>query len=160
MLKQKEAVFNAVSQVMEEAGTPVTGEGAVTLSKEQRDAVVSIIVTGFEKGKIELESKQENLKSYTTGLVSNWLRKDKRLNGGGTYKPSNPGSRTGQSDPMVKNLRILASTLPAGSDAHTAVMAKIEARVGELKAGKAQAKAKDIDFNFIPDEIKELLGNE
>lgn len=157
MLKQKDAVYNAVKQVLSENGVQHEDGQKVELSKEMRDQVVATLVTGFEKGRIELTSPQENIKSYTGGLVSNWLRKDKRFNGGTTYQPTNPGSRTGQSDAMVKNLRILLGTLPEGSEAHSAVSAKIEARVAEIKGEKAKAKAKDIDFSVIPDDIKAML---
>ncbi len=159
MIKQKDAVYSTVKNVLADSGITHEDGQSVQLSKAQRDICVGMLVSGFEAGKIELESKQDNLKSYAGGLLNNWLRKDKRFNGGVKYQPTNPGSRTGQTDPMVKNLRILASTLPVGSDAHTAVTAKIEARVTELKSEKNAGKAKEIDFSFIPDEIKDLLNN-
>ena len=159
MFSQKEAVFNAVSQVLSESDVTFEQGQAVDLSKDQREAVIGIIMTGFEKGQIELKSEQENLRAYTGGLVSNWLRKDKRLNGGGTYKPANPGSRTGHSDAQVKNLRILLSTLPEGSQEYTAVEAKIEERVAEIKAEKAKSKAKAIDVTALPEEFRHLVNN-
>jgi len=41
------------------------------------------------------------LRSYCSGLQSNWLRKDTRLNGGVKYVAKNPGSRAGSTDPKA-----------------------------------------------------------
>lgn len=159
MLSQKEAVFNAVQQVCNEHGKSFEEGQKYDLSKSEREQVVEIVMAGFENGEVELKSEQENLKSYTGGLVSNWLRKDKRLNGGTTYTPANPGSRTGQSDPEVKNMRILLGTLPEGSDEAVAVQQAIDTRIAEIKAEKAKSKAKDIDPSFIPAELQHLITN-
>ena len=158
MKTQKEAVYNAVKSVCAENN--VRHEDFQQLegfTKEMREQVISVLVTGFENNEIELKSQQDNLKSYTSGLVSNWLRKDKRLNGNTKYEAANPGSRTGQSDPTVKNLRLLLTTVPEGSEAHEAIEAKIATRIAEIKAEKAKSKAKEIDMSAIPDDIKALL---
>ena len=157
MLSQKEAVYKAVKSVFAEHEVDHEDFTKAELSKDMREQVISIVTTGFERGEVELKSGQDNIKSYTSGLVSNWLRKDKRLNGNTVYKPSNPGSRTGQQDPMVKNLRILLSTLPEGSEAYEATKSRIETRVAEIKAEKAKANQKEVDFSAIPADIKALL---
>lgn len=157
MLSQKEAVYQAVKSVFAEHGVSHEDFTKAELDKSMREQVISIVTTGFENNEVELKSSQDNIKSYTSGLVSNWLRKDKRLNGNTVYKPANPGSRTGQQDPMVKNLRILLSTLPEGSEAHTACQERISTRIAEVKAEKAKSQVKDIDFSCIPDDIKALL---
>ena len=151
MMSQKEAVYTTVKSVLAEDGE------RLELSKPLKDQVISILVTGFNNGEIELKSKQDNIKSYVNGLLNNWLRKDKRFNGGVVYKAKNPGSRTGQQDPMVKNLRILLSTLPEGSEAYEACKARMEQRIAEVKAEKARTQVKEIDFSCIPDDIKALL---
>lgn len=159
MLSQKEAVFNAVQQVCDEHGKSFDEGQKYELTKDERAQVVEIVMAGFENNEVELKSDQENLKSYTGGLVSNWLRKDKRLNGGTTYKPANPGSRTGQSDDQVKNMRILLGTLPEGSDEANKVQQAIDSRIAEIKAEKAKSKAKEIDPNSIPAELQHLISN-
>ena len=159
MLSQKEAVYNAVNQVCDEHGKSFEEGQKFELSKSEREQVVEIVMAGFEQGEVELKSEQENLKSYTGGLVSNWLRKDKRLNGGSTYKPANPGSRTGQSDDQVKNMRILLGTLPEGSDEAVQVQTAIDSRIAEIKAEKAKAKAKTIDPASIPADLQHLITN-
>ena len=157
MLSQKQAVYNAVKSVFAEAGKSHEDFTKCEMSKDERAQVIAIVQTGFEQGEVELKSEQENLKSYTSGLVSNWLRKDKRLNGNVKYQPENPGSRTGQSDPTVKNLRLLLTTVPEGSEAHEAIEQRIATRVAEIKAEKAKSKAKEIDMDAIPEDIKALL---
>ncbi len=157
MLSQKEAVYKAVKSVYAEHGVEHEDFTKAELDKSMREQVISIVCTGFGNGEVELKSTQENIKSYTSGLVSNWLRKDKRLNGNVKYKPTNPGSRTGQQDPMVKNLRILLSTLPEGSEAYEATKSRIETRVAEIKAEKAKSNQKEVDFSAIPEDIKALL---
>lgn len=157
MKSQKEAVYTTVKSVLAEHGVNHEDGERLELSKPLKDQVISILVTGFNNGEIELKSKQDNIKSYVNGLLNNWLRKDKRFNGGVVYKAKNPGSRTGQQDPMVKNLRILLSTLPEGSEAYEACKARMEQRIAEVKAEKARAQVKEIDFSCIPDDIKALL---
>ena len=157
MKNQKEAVYSTVKSVLAENGIEHEDFTKVEMSKELKSQCISILVTGFEQGEIELKSKQENLKSYVNGLLNNWLRKDKRFNGNVKYKAKNPGSRTGQQDPMVKNLRILLSTLPEGTPAYQATKERIETRVAELKAERARAQVKEIDFSAIPADIKALL---
>lgn len=158
MKTQKEAVYNTVRAVFEEHGKSFEDGQKVEMSKDMKAQCVEILVAGFENNEIELKSEQENLKSYAGGLLSNWLRKDKRLNGNTTYQPENPGSRTGQSDPEVKNMRILLGTLPEGSEEYEAVSKAIDTRIAEIKAEKAKSKAKEIDASFIPAELQHLLS--
>ena len=157
MKTQKEAVYNTVKSVCAEHGKNFEDFQKHELSKSMKEQCVEILVAGFEAGDIELKSEQENLKSYAGGLLSNWLRKDKRLNGNTKYEPANPGSRTGQSDDAVKNMRILLGTLPEGSEEYNQVEAAIEARVAEIKAEKAKASAKPINPDFIPAELQHLI---
>ena len=159
MLSQKEAVYNTTIQVLKEAGIKFE-QGMVAgsvVDKDSRATIVSILVDGFSKGEIELKSAQDDLKSYTNSLVSNWFRKDTRLNGGVKYEAKNPGARAGQQDPTVKNLRLLSQRFPEGSKEHSAIMAKVEARVNELKLEKAAKALKEINADFIPEEFKHLL---
>ena len=105
-MKQKDAVRQALLNVCGEQ------EGAFTPSKEQRAQVNQVLFEGFKAGSIELSKTYDDkgLKSYVSGLQSNWLRKDKELNGGVQYQPKNPGSRTGQKDPQIVAMRMLQAT--------------------------------------------------
>jgi hypothetical protein len=95
-MKQKEAVYIAVKKILEENGTWFEeGKEAVVLKRNVRDAIIDELAAGFMSGIIELDSSSPanaekltnaaSLKQYCSGLVSNWLRKDTRLNGGVMY---------------------------------------------------------------------------
>lgn len=144
-MSQKEAVYVAVVSV-----TGYTGEGPCEPTREQRAQVNMVLFEGFRAGRIELDTEftDQQLKSYVSGLQSNWLRKDKRLNGGVTYQAKNPGSRAGSGDPQLKALRALMSTLTEESD-RAEVQSHIDARVAEI----AKTKAPTVDFSQLPAEL-------
>jgi hypothetical protein len=152
---QKEAVFSAVTAVLSEAGVQVN-EGsnfADHLTRELRAQVTAILVEGFNNGSISLDKTFESeadLRTYCSGVTSNWLRKDSRLNGGTKYQAKNPGSRVGSSDPQLKAMRLLLSTKsdPAERDE---IQAFIDARVAQVKASRKPVKS--IDFSALPAEL-------
>ncbi len=146
-MSQKEAVFTAVCNV-----TGFTGEGQVVISKEQRSQVNAILFEGFRSNSIELDREytDSDLKSYVSGLQSNWLRKDKRLNGGTQYVAKNPGSRAGSADPSLKAMRALMSTLTDASEI-AEVQSHIDARINEIAATK---QAKTVDFSALPADLQ------
>lgn len=148
-LSQKEAVYNAVT-----SGQELTEGQPVTLSKAERTEVIEVLVKGFEADQIELSSKQEDLKKYVSGLLNNWLRKDKRLNGGVQYVSKNPGSRTGSQDPVIKNLRMLAKTEGLSAEQLTNISAEIATRIEAIKPKKEV----QVDMDAIPADIKAKLG--
>jgi len=141
-VNQKEATYNAICAV-----TGFKGEGVLEISKEQRAQVNMILFEGFKSGKIELDREftDQELKSYVSGLQSNWIRKDKRLNGGIKYEAKSPGSRAGSGDPSLKAMRTLLSTLTTDAD-KAEVQAHIDARIAELNV----AKAPTIDYSALP----------
>lgn len=145
-MSQKEAVFTAVCNV-----TGHKGEGTVVISKEQRSQVNAILFEGFRAGSIELDREytDSDLKSYVSGLQSNWLRKDKRLNGGTQYVAKNPGSRQGSTDASLKAMRALMSTLTDPSEI-AEVQQHIDARISEIAATK---QAKTVDFSALPADL-------
>jgi hypothetical protein len=109
---QKEAVYSAVISTLTDAGH-VFHDGmnvATILSSEHRNKINSILVEGFKSSSISLNrsfGSDAELRVYCSSLVSNWIRKDKRLNGGSSYSAKNPGSRLGSNDPQIKALRAL-----------------------------------------------------
>ncbi len=131
-MSQKEAVFSAVTNV---CGVQ---DGAYEPTKEQRASVNQILFEGFKSGGIEYAGtlpEDTKLKSYVSGLQSNWLRKDKRLNGDVQYVAKNPGSRAGSTDPQIKAMRVLLNT-----QEDPAKRAEIESfiarRLAEIKPSK------------------------
>ncbi len=155
---QKDGVFGAVCSVV----GAESFDAAVELTKEQRSQVIEIVTEGLLSGDIEMTDKARakhdtdaKMKTYTNGLVSNWLRKDKRLNGNVQHKIKNPGSRAGSTDPVIKNLRLLRSTLTDDSQI-AAVDAEIDKRIEAMRAEKA--KSVEIDMSLIPDDLKDIIG--
>jgi len=151
---QKEAVFTAVVNVLKEEGIKIIEGKAVTMSKEQRAKVNGILFDGFRAGNIELEDassySDSDLKGYVSGLQSNWLRKDKRLNGGTQYVAKNPGSRAGSGDASLKAMKTLLSTLTKEEE-KAEVQAHIDSRLAEIAASKAKTVA--IDYTALPADL-------
>ena len=146
MMTQKEAVFTAVINVCGHQ------DGAYTPTKEQRAQISAVLFEGFRSAKIQLDREFDDsgLKAYVSGLLSNWLRKDKRLNGGIAYVAKNPGSRQGSADPQLKAMRALPSTLTDESERQE-VQAYIDARVAEIQAAKVKTA---VDFSSLPAELQ------
>lgn len=153
-LSQKAAVYNAITSVLKEHGVAFEDgmniQGIMT--RDLRGQVNAILVEGFKSGSIELDREYDDseLKAYVSGLQSNWIRKDKRFNGGTQYVAKNPGSRAGSSDPMLKNLRALRSTLTSESDI-AEVDAHIEKRLSEINATKVKST---VDYSALPAELQ------
>jgi hypothetical protein len=146
-VNQKEATYNAIINVCGEH------DGAYTPTKEERSRVNNILFEGFRSGSIELEREfpdDSDLKAYVSGLQSNWLRKDKRLNGGVSYVAKNPGSRQGTGDASIKAMKALLSTLTSESE-RAEVQSHIDARVQELQAAKAKVT---VDFSMLPADLR------
>ena len=86
-MNQKEAVFEVIKDV--KRGLVDTDKPTV-LSKQEKQLVAQKLFEGFKKGRIAYNHEMpsdDKLLLYISGLVSNWLRKDKRLNGQRTYVP-------------------------------------------------------------------------
>lgn len=152
-MKQREAVFNAVCEVTGNESF----DGAVELSKEQRTEVHAMVMNNSEMdfsesavAKYDTEAKKSG---YVSGLISNWLRKDKRLNGNTTYQPKNPGSRAGQGDPQIRELRKLLK-IHAGTKTEGEIKGFIDTRLSEIARDKV--KNVEIDYSQLPAELQDL----
>ena len=142
---QKEAVYTAVVNVCGKHETYAP-------TKEQRAMISQILCEGFRGNTIELDTAYETdaeLKSYVSGLISNWVRKDKRLNGGVVYMAKNPGSRAGSGDPQLKAMRALLSTLTTDAE-RSEVQGYIDARIAEISATKVKTT---VDFSALPADL-------
>ncbi len=147
MMNQKTATYNAIQSVID-----FTDGTKIDMTKDQKAEVKAILVQQFKDGEIELKSEQEDLGKYVNGLINNWLRKDKRLNGNVEYKAKNPGSRAGQGDTQIKNLRLLLKT-DIDESAKAEVQQAITARLAELKPEKQIV----VDAEAIPEHLKHLI---
>lgn len=149
MMKQKDAVKQAILNVCGPT------DAAYVPSTEQRAQINTILFEGFRADKIAIKGghavrTDANLKAYVSGLTSNWLRKDTSLNGGVKYVAKNPGSRAGNSDAQLKNLRALLTTLSDESE-KSEVQGYIDARMSELSAAK---QAKTVDYSALPADLQ------
>ena len=147
-MKQGDAVFQAIVNVMG------TQDGAYHPTKEQRAMVREILFQGFKAGEIVLgkDFDDKKLTEYIPGLISNWLRKDKRLNGGIAYVPANPGSRSGSSDPQVKAMRALLASKSDPTE-RAEIQTFIDARVAVLKPSTTVT----VNVDDLPEELKHLI---
>jgi hypothetical protein len=146
-MNQKEAVYQAVINV-----TGFNGDGACHPSKEQRAQINMILFEGFKNETIDMDTEKSDsdLKGYVSGLTSNWLRKDKRLNGGVAYTAKNPGSRAGSGDPALSAMRKLLSTLTTPEE-KAEVQSYIDSRIAELASAK---RTVTVDFDALPADLQ------
>jgi hypothetical protein len=160
---QKESVFVAVTEFLKEKGIEYVPSQPVVLTKEQRKTVIEMVAQAALAGEMSLSADAaekydtlEKMQGYCSGLLSNWLAKDTRLNGGNIHQIKNPGSRANQGDAVLKNLKALRTQLTDQTHIE-AVDAKIEERTKEIAATKQKAN-KPIDPNFIPESLRHLLN--
>lgn len=155
---QKEAVYTAVISVLKENNvqfSETTDVGSL-MTRDLRAQVNHILFEGFKSGQIIMERQfsDTELKAYVSGLQSNWLRKDTRLNGGFKYVAKNPGSRAGSSDPQLKAMRVLLSTLSSDEE-KAEVQSAIDARLAEIGAEKAKKTV--INADVLPESLKRFI---
>lgn len=156
MQSQRSAVYVSVCQVLN-----VTDINELTtLSKEQRKEVIELVTTSISIFETEFSESArakydtfDKIKGYVNGMVSNWLRKDVRLNGGDKYETKNPGSRAGGGDEILKNLKALKSTLT--DDIH---IQAVEGEISKRQAELSKKKIVEVDLSKIPDELRKQLG--
>jgi hypothetical protein len=159
MLTQKEGVFNAIVELF----GFVPAKGVVfDPTKEQRKEIIELVSVEITEGRVDFSAEAKAkynsfdlVKGYVNGMVSNWLRKDTRLNGGDAYVTKNPGSRAGQGDETLRNLKALKATLTEASHIE-AVDEEIAKRTAEIAASKA--KTVQVDMSKIPANLLAALG--
>ena len=112
---QKEAVYTAVTSYLTDKGRSLDD---VILSSEDRKTIVTMLVRTIEVGDVEMSIEAANkydtadkIRGYSIGLLSNWLRKDARLNGGKKHKKKNPSIKLGQDDEVIKDLKSIRKLL-------------------------------------------------
>jgi len=157
-INQREACYNAIKGIKE-----FEDNTKVMLSDSERKEVIAAVTEGFLDGTVEMKDTESNkakladpakMKSYVIGLVNDFMRKDKRVNGGTKYEASAPGSR-----PTDQKLKVLTAAYQiASSEGNSEAMDKIEEAINTRKAEIAKPKAtKQIDLSLLPDDIRALL---
>lgn len=121
-MTQKDAVFSAVTQIL--ASNNVSFQSGSTdvstlLTRELRAQINTRLETDFRSGSVEMSDDAKSklndtaeLRAYISGLVSNWVRKDPRLNGGTTVATTSTttvSAKTLRNDAQLKALRAFLS---------------------------------------------------
>lgn len=160
-ISQKDAVYEASIKVLKEnaidfeEGIDVLQD---VLDKDMRESIVCILVESFNQDKIVQNKthKGDDLKRYVSGLISNWSKKDTRLNGNTEYTIKKPGSKTGSTDPMVRELRKFLKQVRGTSHEKT-VKKELTNRISQIRI--EQSKNIIIDPNLIPESLRHLIQN-
>lgn len=144
-MTQKDAVFSAISQILATNNIsfqPSSTNVASLLTRELRAQINAVLVANFNAGSIELSDDAKNklqdvaeLRAYISGLVSNWVRKDPRLNGGTVLATSTSTTTTSskniKSDPQLQALRALHKS-QLDTTKQLEIQAHIDRRIAEL----------------------------
>ena len=156
---QRDAVYNAVVAIAKKFNLNFEDNMNVAeiISGDHRKEVINHVIASFNNGQTRLskEMNDAELRTYCNGLVSNWFRKDTRLNGGTKYEIQNPGSRAGQGNPSIRETKKLLKQV-AGTPKEAKVQAVLDKMIAEHKANSKPATK--IDADLIPDELKDLVG--
>ena len=150
-MSQKEAVFTAVTTFF--GSRFVNG---MEVKGDDRKAIIESLIASFTEGKWTIESEQSNLRQYVSGLLTNHLLKDSRLNGGKKYTPANPGAKTGSTDETIKNFRAVKTVHPELAEEMDKLIAQ---RQLELKAEKLKNTVQ-IDYSLLPEHIRKMVAND
>ena len=165
-VNQRQGVYVTTMNVLADSGKSFDdgqagGVKAVITDSEQK-TVIGLVTQGLLSGEIEMStearakySEEKTMKSYASGLVNNWFRKDPRLNGDTKYVAKNPGSRQGSGDAQLKALKAFRATLTTTED-QAAVDQAIEARKAELSVAKTPAITEE-QIALLPESLRALL---
>lgn len=161
MHSQKEAVYVAVKDILEANGKSIKTTEPVALSISERAAVVQYIAdliassqAYFSPNAAAKYSTEKDIKKYVSGLVSNWLRRDPRLNGGSASAVASQSESKKEPDTVLKNLKNLLHNVKGNPEAEAEILKEIEKRSAGIKADKIAGK---IDKDSIPEHLKHLL---
>ena len=99
---------------------------------------MAMIATSIQAGRVVMGQKAmikysatDSMAEYATSLLSNWMRKDIRLNGGTVHKIKKPGARQLDKDSTIKQLRLMRKKLLDEKEKNL-VDLEISRRIGQL----------------------------
>lgn len=162
-MNQRKATCSTILAVLEERGVKYELNGQTpiqeVLTESDRKEVANALFAMFRANQVEMSEEAKDkyqddkaLKSYITGLISNWVRKAPEFNAGGKYVAKNPGSRAGQGDEQVKEMKRLLS-ITTDPEKRTLIESAIASRVAEIKP---EANV-EIDANKLPESLRHLI---
>lgn len=167
MLSQKDAVYQATMAVLKQNKVELEDgqdiREAISGNMQLRGQIRDLVFEGLRSGQVTFgssEKKQDDgaLKTYSTGLISNWFRKDKRLNGGQRYQPATSKNQGKEQSEQLsgssyeRRIRAMQGAIEATDDQElkTALEAQIE---DILDQEKLEAKlAEDVKAGRYKDD--------
>lgn len=161
-MKQSEAVLLYVKALLGDqyqAGVAIKSY----ITDQQADEVIDAVTQSIKDGETDMSvlarekhNDDKKLRKYVSGMVDNWFRKGKDLNGGVKYEAKNPGSRAGSANPEIKvSKQLLTKLIAEGrSEDAAAVQEYIDAELAKL----AEAKAPTIDADKLPEQLRKYVG--
>lgn len=161
-MTQSESVVFFTKQVLGEAfrsNQPILDYISKDQTSQIVDAVTASILEGGTDFSAAARSKYDEpkkIRSYVVGMVNNWFRKGKELNGGGVYVPKNPGSRAGSGDAELKELKLLKKALTE-RNAQPEALAKVDAAITARLEVLGATKKVEINLDLIPEELRNLI---
>lgn len=164
-MNQREAVYTTTLNALADAGVAFDDGQNVedVVTKDMRKSIIACISSAILKGEVEMSAEgrvkyadEPKMRNYVSGLVSNWFRKDKRLNGGVKHEIKNPGSRAGAGDEQLKALKTLRATKTDDADALKAIDEAIASRKAEL--GTKKVEITEEMLSLIPADLRSKLG--
>ena len=165
-VSQKESVVNEVKAILGSSfGAGVAAKDLLT--DDQLKIIRNNIFAGILNGSIDFGKDiidEKEISKYVSGMVSNYLRKSKELNGGLNYVPQSTGR--GSRDPQISELNKLLKTYTEGSDEFAQIILAIDARKAALNAEKTtvvkeKKKSKEfesINMDALPENLKSLAS--
>lgn len=144
-MTQKDAVLSAISTVLANNNIkfqPNVTNVASVLTRELRSQINTLLTVEFSNGSVDMSDDAKSklndvaeLRAYISGLVSNWVRKDPRLNGGAviatTSSSTTTVSKSLRNDPQLQALRKLQSAQVETSK-QVEIQGFIDKRIAEL----------------------------
>lgn len=164
-LSQKDAVVNEVKKFLGSSFDSSTPAKELLTEKQLKDIKTNIF-NGILDGSIEFGKEITNEKevsSYVSGMVSNYLRKSKELNGGETYVAQSTGR--GSRDAQTAELNKLLKSYKEGTEEYSQILLAIEARKATIIAEKApvakEKKIKEfasINLDSLPENLRHFAS--
>jgi len=167
LISQKDSVVNEVKAIL---GTAFNANLSAKdqLTDDQLATIRNNIFNGIINGTVAYSKEitdEKEIQKYVSGMVSNYLRKAKELNGGITYTPSFIGSNS--RDEQVSELNKLLKSYVEGSEEFVQIQQAIETRKAFLLSEKTSVvkdkkKSKEfesINMDALPEGLKNLASS-
>lgn len=164
-MNQKEATVSTILAVLAERDVEYEMNGPIpvkeVLTDSDKASVRTALFSMFKEGQITYKTEfqssvddDKELKKYVSGLVNNWIKKNKDFNGGQAYVPKNPGSRAHVGDEQLKALKALSGQT-TDPDVLATITEAIVTRKSEIEASKAKSVV--INKDALPEALRHLV---